>query len=65
MYCRKNYRYKKQMLADFKAGIPVPVFQPGLGGIDGQRCIEGPHYVAHTWYASVSVKNGVVVEVLR
>lgn len=45
---------------------PVEVFAPGLGSppYNGKCCVEGPHYPRpHTWYASVTVKDGIVVSV--
>jgi hypothetical protein len=48
------------------AGKPVTLFAPGLGSpkTDGTEFVEGPHYpAAHTWYAQVTVKAGVVVGV--
>ena len=41
-------------------------FQPGLGSVptNGTASIEGPHYPQpHKWYASVVIKDGVVVKV--
>lgn len=44
----------------------VECFQPGPYGPDvkdGQHCCEGPHYpVAHKWYATVTVKNGLITK---
>lgn len=45
---------------------PVEVFAPGLGSPprNGTCCVEGPHYPRpHTWYASVVIKDGIVVSV--
>lgn len=67
MYTDKNYKTKKELIADVKAGKKVHVYQPG--GIfpsqtAGQCCIEGPHYPApHTWYASATIADGVIVKV--
>ena len=64
-YTETNYRFKKQLLADLRDGIPVKVFQPGPFGPDvpdGSCTLEGPHYPKpHRWYASCQVKNGQVV----
>jgi len=66
-YTNKNYKTKKQMKEDFKNGIQIPVYQPGFFGPDiqdGLCAIEGPHYPApHTWYASVEVKDGVIIKI--
>jgi hypothetical protein len=66
MYAEKNYKSKKELKADVAAGIPVRIFSHGLGTPreDGQESLEGPHYPeAHKWYASVEMKNGLVVKV--
>lgn len=47
---------------------PVRYFQAGpFGGNepkDGTFCCEGPHYPApHTWYATCTAKDGVIVKV--
>lgn len=67
MYTRKNYKTKKELIADVKAGKNVEVYQPG--GIfpsqrDGEVSIEGPHYPEpHKWYASATIKDGVIIKV--
>lgn len=67
MYCRKNFATKKELIAEFKSGRPIYVFQPGPfggGSINGNVCLEGPHYPQpHKWYASAEVQNCVVVKV--
>jgi len=67
MYAEKNYQTKKELVADFKAGKQIPVYQPG--GIfpsqkDGNVCIEGPHYPQpHKWYATATIANGIIIKV--
>ena len=68
MYTETNYRTKKALVEDVKAGKKVRVYQPG--GIfpsqrDGSRVsIEGPHYPEpHRWYASATIENGVIIKV--
>jgi hypothetical protein len=74
MYAETNFTTKKALkeaVAAYLAGAgrPVRVFQPGPFGDgtetgDGRVCIEGPHYPqAHTWYASATLKDGIVVAV--
>ena len=66
MYTRENYRTKKALIADFKASIAIPVYQPGPfdNQRDGQVCLEGPHYPEpHKWYASATIKDGIIVKV--
>ena len=67
MYTDKNYKTKKELIADVKAGKKVTVYQPG--GIfpsqhDGEVSIEGPHYPQpHSWYAQATIKDGAIVKV--
>lgn len=67
MYTDVNYKTKKALKEAVAAGKRVTVFQPS--GIfsaqrDGRACVEGPHYPApHSWYASVVLKDGVIVTV--
>ena len=68
MYTDKNYKTKKAMKEDFKAGKAITVYQPG--GVfeskrDGRVALEGPHYPeAHKWYASVMIKDGKIVKII-
>ena len=67
MYSVKNYKTKKELIADFKSGKRIEVYQPG-GFFDGPRagavCIEGPHYPKpHRWYASATIQDGIVTAV--
>jgi hypothetical protein len=66
MYTVKNYKTKKALIEDFKAGKKIETFQPGPfpGKTDGTCCIEGPHYPEpHKWYASATLDGGVIVKV--
>jgi hypothetical protein len=48
------------------ARLEVTIYAPGLGSPkrDGTDFVEGPHYPKpHTWYAQVTMQNGVVVKV--
>lgn len=69
MYATTNFKTKKAFKEAVKSGIAVHVFQPNnmfatKPVTDGVVCVEGPHYPApHTWYASVTLKGGVVVKV--
>jgi len=67
MYARTNYKTKKALKEDVKAGKSVEVYQPGgffPGQTDGVVCIEGPHYPeAHRWYAKAVIKDSVIVSV--
>lgn len=65
-YTVNNYKTKRELKADIKAGVVVKVFQPGPFGPDvkdGTVAVEGPHYPEpHRWYASVEVKNGIITK---
>lgn len=68
MYTNPNFKTKKALKDAVARGDRVTLFSPGSigepkssGWEDG---VEGPHYPApHTWYASVLMKDGVVVRV--
>ena len=67
MYSVKNYRTKKELIQDVKAGKEIRVFQPG--GIfpsqrDGVVFLEGPHYPEpHRWYAEATIAGGIITKV--
>jgi len=71
MYTRKNYKSKAELKRAVAAhasgeGEPVRIYAPGLGTPkeNGTDYVEGPHYpAAHTWYAQVTLKDGVVIRV--
>ena len=68
MYTDRNYRTKKALKEAIKNGDQVTVYQPGpFGGnvpANGRVALEGPHYPEpHKWYASATLKDGVVVKV--
>ena len=66
MYSVTNYKSKKA-LKDAVKLAPVACYQPGPFGPsvkDGEHCCEGPHYPEpHRWYATVVVKDGLIVKV--
>ena len=66
MYSSINFKTKKAFKEAEDNGEKITLFTPGLGTptINGRESVEGPHYPeAHTWYASVEVKDGIVVKV--
>lgn len=68
MYVSPNFKTKKALKAAVKSGEDVIIFQPGpFGGNeprDGVTAVEGPHYPKpHTWYATVTLKDGKVTKV--
>ena len=67
-YCDYNFRTKKALKEAVAAGNKVEIYNPGLGGdlsnFTGQIALEGPHSPQpHSWYASATVVNGLVVKV--
>jgi hypothetical protein len=69
VYTVINFRTKKALKEAIAAGRPIEVYQPGPFGPgvkDGPVTLEGPHYPApHTWYATATVKDGVIVGKVR
>ncbi len=71
MYTDKNYKSKKALKDDIKAGKEVTYHQPGGCMFpsspvprDGVIYLEGPHYPEpHRWYAEATVKDGKIVKV--
>ena len=72
MYTEINFKTKKAFKEAVALGKKIRIYQPG-GMFDppeaqenysGKAYIEGPHYPqAHSWYAQVEMKDGVVVKV--
>lgn len=66
MYTSIDFPTKKAFKEAVKAGTKVTLFAPGLGtpAQNGTETVEGPHYPKpHTWYAQVTVKDGIVTKV--
>jgi hypothetical protein len=66
MYTSKNFKSKKALKEALKNGEEITVYAPGLGEppVNGVCAVSGPHYPApHTWYAEVTIKDGLVVKV--
>lgn len=71
MYCTRNFKTKKAFKEAVAAGERVTIYQPGpfanpaaAPDFTGTAAVEGPHYPApHTWYATVTVTNGLVTKV--
>ena len=66
MYTSTNFKSKKAFKDAVASGKTVTLWSAGLGTpkADGTEYVEGPHYpAAHSWYAQVVVKDGVVVKV--
>lgn len=66
-YCDRNFKTKKELKIAVESDQEVTIFptEPHEQTIkDGTVAVGGPHYPQpHKWYASVTVKNGVVVKV--
>ena len=63
-YVDPNFPTKKAFLAAIKAGKRLEIYSPGPFPVsqNGRTTVEGPHYPKpHTWYASVTVADGIVV----
>lgn len=66
MYTVQNFKTKKALKEAVAKGERVRLYAPGLGTPkqNGTEFVEGPHYPApHSWYASVTMKDGLVVGV--
>lgn len=66
MYTVINFKTKKELKEAVAQGTQVRLYAPGLGSPkeNGRECVEGPHYPKpHTWYAEVTVENGIVTKV--
>ena len=66
MYTTRNFGTKKAFKEAVARGEEVGLFAPGLGAPkqNGTEYVEGPQYpAAHSWYAAVEMKDGVVVKV--
>jgi hypothetical protein len=66
-YVDPDYRTKKEFKQAVKDGVK---HIPYINGFifkaiqNGREVIEGPHYPKpHTWYATATIKNGLVTEV--
>jgi hypothetical protein len=66
MYTDINFKSKKALKEALAAGKQLTCYSPGPFPCptEGRVSLEGPHYPeAHKWYASATLKNGVIVEV--
>jgi len=67
-YTVHNYKTKKALMEDFKAGKRIACYQPG--GMfplqTGQNTLEGPHYPEpHKWYASAVLDDDGYITKLK
>ena len=66
-YVDPDYGTKKQFKQAVKDGVKHQPYNNGLifkAIQNGTEVIEGPHYPKpHTWYATATIKNGLVTEV--
>lgn len=65
-YADGNPRTKKELREWIAEGKQVRIFSPGPfpPRMNGTETIEGPqHPKPHSWYAQVTVENGVIIRV--
>lgn len=69
MYTCHNYKTKKELIEDFKAGKPILCYQPGpfeCDDIHGTYVIEGPHFPKpHRFYLRVRIVDSIITEILK
>ena len=69
MYTTTNFKTKKALKEAVAAGKKIRVYQYNdiFGATppkSGKIAVEGPWYPqAHTWYATVTLKDGVIIKV--
>ena len=68
MYTHINFKTKKALKEAVASGRRITYYQPGpFGGNEPQNgniVVEGPHNPEpHSWYASCTVKDGVIIKV--
>ena len=66
MYTNENFKSKKALKEAVAAGKAVTLFAPGYGAPmdNGIEYVSGPWAPkAHSWYAQVVVKDGLVIKV--
>ncbi len=66
MYACRNFKTKKGFKVAVIEGEKITIYAPGIGTpkVDGKDFVEGPWYPqAHSWYAEVTMENGLVVKV--
>jgi hypothetical protein len=66
MYATTNPKTKKALKEAVASGKSIRIFSPGPfpAPENGSATVEGPHYPQpHRWYASVQVKDGVIISV--
>ena len=67
MYADRSFKTKKALREAVSAGQEIGIFQPGpFGGNEpknGTTSIEGPNYEMHTWYATVTLVDGLITKV--
>jgi hypothetical protein len=65
-YAERNFKTKKALKDAVANGKQITIYPAGLGAPkkDGVEAICGPWYPQpHTWYAEVTMKDGVIVKV--
>ena len=66
-YSKVNFKTKKDLKAAVANGESIGVFNPGLGGAiepNSEVTLSGPHFPKpHTWYATVTLKDGIITKI--
>lgn len=66
MYASRNFKTKKAFREAVQNGEKITLYAAGYGrpNDNGTETVCGPHYPEpHKWYASVTVKDGIVTSV--
>lgn len=65
MYTSKDFQTKKALKNAINAGEKISIYNPGFGQtpLNGSASVEGPRGKAHTWYATVELKDGYIIKV--
>jgi hypothetical protein len=68
MYVDPNFKTKKLLREAVAKNERVSIFSPGPfpANRNGIEYVEGPHFPKpHMWYATVEVREGIVVRVIN
>lgn len=67
MYTSTNFKTKKAFKEAVAKGERITLFAPGLGlpKDNGTESVKGPWYpAAHSWWATVTVSDGVITKII-
>lgn len=67
MYATVSFKTKKALKEAVAEGRLISVFNPGIGAgnepVNGTAAIEGPNFQMHSWYAEITLTNGIITKV--